>query len=45
MPKKLMRIEKHIEDTYKAKGYTKTRAERIGFATISKKYGWRKGKD
>lgn len=43
MPKRLMKIEKHIEQSYRAKGYSKERAERIGFATISKKYGWRRG--
>ena len=43
MPKKLMKIEKHIEQSYKAKGYSEERAKRIGFATIAKKYGWRRG--
>lgn len=40
-----MRIEKHIEDSYKAKGYSEKRAKRIAFGTISKKYGFRRGKE
>lgn len=40
-----MKIEKHIEKTYEAKGYSHERAKKIGFATITKKYGFRRGRE
>jgi hypothetical protein len=43
LPKRLMKIAKNIEKSYEAKGYSHERAKRIGFATIAKKYGWRRG--
>ena len=45
MPKKLMKIEKHIEHEYMKKGFSEKTARKIGFATISKKYGWRRGQE
>jgi hypothetical protein len=43
MPKKLMKLEKKIEREYEKKGYSHELARHIGYGTIAKKFGYRRG--
>lgn len=44
MGKKFDKLEKHIERSYEAKGYSHKEAKRIGFATAGKIYREKKGR-